>query len=98
MNPVVMRLIKHFGTQVAVAVAVGVDQTTVSGWLRGKHAISFESAVRIQIATSGAFQAVELCPEISKLSPTLNANVRQISPLDQSTDGAGVLSSGAEVA
>ncbi|MFP3577934.1 Cro/CI family transcriptional regulator, partial [Brevibacillus sp. SIMBA_040] len=73
---VVMRLIKHFGTQVDVALAVGVDQTTVSGWLRGKHAISFESAVRIQIATAGAFQAVELCPAISQLSPTLNANLR----------------------
>lgn len=98
MNPVVMRLIKHFGTQVAVAVAVGVDQTTVSGWLRGKHAVSFESAVRIQIATSGAFQAVELCPEISKLSPTLNETVRPNPAGHQSTVGAGVLSSSAEVA
>lgn len=93
-----MRLIKHFGTQVAVALAVGVDQTTVSGWLRGKHAISFESAVRIQIATSGAFQAIELCPEISRLAPTLNANVRSNPSDSQSTDGAGVLSSSAEVA
>ena len=97
MNPVVMRLIKHFGTQADVAFAVGVDQTTVSGWLRGKHAISLESAVRIQIATGGAFQAVELCPVISKLSPTLNANLRSSAAVDQSTDGAGFLSSSAEV-
>lgn len=89
MNTVVQRLIKHFGTQVAVGAAIGVDQTTVSGWLRGKHSISFENALRIQLATSGIFQATDLCPAISDLAPTLNANVRSISSLGQSADGAG---------
>ncbi|WP_099431216.1 helix-turn-helix domain-containing protein [Pseudomonas mosselii] len=75
MNPIVVRLIKHFGTQQSAAKAIGVDQTTISGWLRGKHLISIESAIRIREATHGAFQVIELCPSIARLSPTANETI-----------------------
>lgn len=54
MDPRIQRLISHFGTQQKAALALGVDQTTISGWLRGKHSISPANALRVQVATRGA--------------------------------------------
>lgn len=96
MNPVVMRLIEYFGTQQAAAKALGVDQTTVSGWLRGKHSVSLANAFRVQVATLGLLQAVELCPSIAKLCPNLDQTIRLNPAADQSAEDAGVLSSGAD--
>ncbi|MFV2949611.1 Cro/CI family transcriptional regulator [Pseudomonas japonica] len=89
MNLVVSRLIKHFGTQQCAAEAIGVDQTTISGWLRGKHLISVENAIRIQAVTLGAFQAVDLCPSIAKFSLTLERTIRANGAADQSADTSG---------
>ena len=35
MDNIFLRLVKHFGTQELTAEALGVDQSTVSGWVRG---------------------------------------------------------------
>lgn len=93
-------LVRHFGTQQKTAAALRIDQTTVSGWITGKHSVSPKIAVRIEEATNGLFRRSLICPDfpwgpITELvdSPTLNANLRQIAPKDQSTDDAGVLSS-----
>ncbi len=63
MGEILSRLVKHFGTQQKTAEALGVDQTTVSGWVRGKHSVSPKVAVRIEIATCGAFSKSEVCPD-----------------------------------
>lgn len=81
MDPRIQRLVSHFGTQQKAALALGVDQTTISGWLRGKHSISPANALRVQVATLGAIQAEELCSVLADLFPTLSqtipANVAQ---------------------
>ncbi|WP_347815653.1 Cro/CI family transcriptional regulator [Pseudomonas sp. GD04058] len=63
MGEVLSRLVKHFGTQQKAAKALGVDQTTVSGWVRGKHSVSPKVAVRIETATGGIFSKSEVCPD-----------------------------------
>lgn len=60
------RLIEHFGSQQATAAALGVKQGTVSGWARGVHGMSAESALRAEIVTAGAVRAIELRPSIPR--------------------------------
>ncbi|MCE0756528.1 MULTISPECIES: Cro/CI family transcriptional regulator [Pseudomonas] len=84
----IQKLINHFGTQQKAAVALGVDQTTISGWLRGKHSISPANALRIQIATSGAIQAADVCSVLADLAPTLKQMVPANSHQRNSTEAA----------
>ncbi|WP_236170416.1 transcriptional regulator [Pseudomonas parakoreensis] len=98
MGTIIEELVRYFGTQQKTATALNIDQTTVSGWIRGKHSVSPKIAARIESVTKGAFRRSALCPDFpwgSELDhpPTLNANVRPISAAGQSTVGAGVLSS-----
>ena len=58
------RLVKYFGTQQKAAEALGLDQGTVSGWVRGKHGMSPVSALKAEAITGGEFKAVELCPDL----------------------------------
>lgn len=92
MEPLIQRLISHFGTQQKAAVALGVDQTTISGWLRGKHSISPANALRIQIATFGTIRAVELCPVLADLAPTMTQTIPETCSHHSST-GVAVNSS-----
>ena len=48
-------LVKHFGTQKAAGEALGVDQSTVSGWVRGAFKMSPSIAVRAERATDRRF-------------------------------------------
>ncbi|WP_430305294.1 transcriptional regulator [Pseudomonas mosselii] len=88
MDSRIQRLIDHFGTQQKAAEALGVDQTTISGWLRGKHSVSPANALRIQAATSGSIQAVELCSLLADLAPTLDQTIPATSHQHSSTGGA----------
>ncbi|WP_082422847.1 Cro/CI family transcriptional regulator [Pseudomonas sp. NBRC 111131] len=88
MDPRIQRLISHFGTQQKAALALGVDQTTISGWLRGKHSISPANALRVQVATRGAIQAAELCSVLAHLSPTLDQTIPATCHQHQSAVGA----------
>ncbi|MDQ3203067.1 MAG: helix-turn-helix domain-containing protein [Pseudomonadota bacterium] len=58
------KLVEHFGSQNATAVALGVKQGTVSGWVRGLHGCAAEVAMRAEIITSGAIKARDLRPSI----------------------------------
>jgi len=63
-------LVGHFKTQTRTAERLGVDQGTVSGWVRGKHGMSAVVALRAEAETDGAFKAVELCPSLKRaISP-----------------------------
>lgn len=64
MNELFANLVKHFGTQDIAAKRLGVDQTTVSGWVRGKHGMSPAVALRAERLTGGRFTAAELCPAV----------------------------------
>jgi DNA-binding transcriptional regulator YdaS (Cro superfamily) len=55
-------LVAHFGTQEVTAERLKVDQSTVSGWVRGKHGMSPVIAKRAEDLTGGAFKKEELCP------------------------------------
>ena len=62
MTDIYQRLVDHFRTQQATADAIGVDQSTVSGWVRGKFGMRPDLAVKAEKATNGAFSREELCP------------------------------------
>lgn len=62
MDNIYKALVEHFGTQEAAAQALSVDQSAVSGWVRGVHGMSPSTAVRAERATGGKFRRQELCP------------------------------------
>ncbi|MNJ58354.1 hypothetical protein D3C77_539830 [compost metagenome] len=62
MNAIFKDLVAFFGTQEATAEKLGVDQSTVSGWVRGKHGMSPVVAKRAEALTAGKFKKEILCP------------------------------------
>lgn len=62
------KLVKHFGGQVKTAAALGVEQGTVSGWVRGKHGMSPVVALKAESAAGGLFKAADLCPSLRGVS------------------------------
>ncbi|MDT8895664.1 Cro/CI family transcriptional regulator [Halomonas sp. I1] len=64
MQEVFEKLVRHFGTQTRAAEALGVDQTTISGWVRGVHGMSPVVALRAEKLTAGEFKAADLCPAV----------------------------------
>lgn len=60
------RLVDHFGTQTKASERLGVDQSTVSGWVLEKHGMSAVTALRAEAETNGLFKAVELCPALHR--------------------------------
>lgn len=62
------RLVKHFKGQMKTASALGVEQGTVSGWVRGKHGMSPLTALRAEQLTAGQFKATDLCPSLRSVN------------------------------
>ncbi len=67
MNAIYRQLVEHFGTQELTAKALGVHQTTVSDWVRGKCGMGPIPAMTAEQVTDGAFRAVELCPALKRV-------------------------------
>lgn len=65
MKSPIQRLIDHFGSQQATAIALGVKQGTVSGWARNVHGVSAEVAMRAETVTQGGVKAAELRPSLT---------------------------------
>ena len=57
------KAVRHFGTQDALAEAIGVSQAAVNKWLHGSP-MRLENAIRIEQATSGVVRAVDLIPDL----------------------------------
>jgi DNA-binding transcriptional regulator YdaS (Cro superfamily) len=57
-------LVSHFKTQTKTAEVLGVDQGTVSGWVRKKHGMNPVTALRVEAETDGKFKAIDLCPAL----------------------------------
>lgn len=68
-NRAIARLIKHFGTQVATASALGVAQPTVSDWLKNRYKISAFYALKAEQVTGGKVKATSLCQELKGVMP-----------------------------
>jgi len=62
MKTIFKDLVGFFGTQEATAEKLKVDQSTVSGWVRGKHGMSPVIAKRAEALTDGTFKKEDLCP------------------------------------
>jgi DNA-binding transcriptional regulator YdaS (Cro superfamily) len=62
MTSIYQDLVAHFGTQEVTAEKLNVDQSTVSGWVRGKHGMSPITAKRAEDLTGGSFKKEVLCP------------------------------------
>lgn len=56
MNSIYKDLVAFIGTQEVTAEKLKVDQSTVSGWVRGKHGMSPVVAKRAEALTGGAFK------------------------------------------
>ena len=63
MANVFSKLVGFFDTQQKTAQALGVDQSTVSGWVRGKYRMSPAVAIRAEKETAGKFTRKDLCPD-----------------------------------
>lgn len=59
------QLIKHFGTQVAAAKALGVTQPTMSNW-KSRGRIPLVQQLRIEVLTQGKLKAQPLFPSRGK--------------------------------
>ncbi|MGJ8525208.1 hypothetical protein LMG33818_000916 [Halomonadaceae bacterium LMG 33818] len=68
MKTPIERLVSFFGTQEKTAEALGVRQSSVHGWLKGKHGISEFHAMRAEERTGGAITAIELCPKLATIA------------------------------
>ena len=64
MNEAILKTLSMYGSQDAMAKAIGVSQFAVSKWVRGVGAISAESAVLIEHATGGVITREDLRPDI----------------------------------
>lgn len=53
----------RIGRQKQTADATGILASTLSGMAHGRLPISMEAAVRLDVASEGALNAKELCPE-----------------------------------
>ena len=62
MNTIYKDLVAYFGTQEVAAEKLKVDQSTVSGWVRGKHGMSPVVAKRAETLTAGSFKKEDLSP------------------------------------
>lgn len=60
-------LIAHFGGQKNTAMAIGVEQPTISGYLNGRWKMPPIVAIRAEKATNGKFKAIELCPSLKEI-------------------------------
>jgi transcriptional repressor of cell division inhibition gene dicB len=58
---------KHFGGQDKAAEALGISQSSVGDWCRGKTRMSPVSAAKVQKQTNGQFLAINLCPELKQV-------------------------------
>lgn len=97
MSDIYQRLVLYFKTQERTAEELLVNQSTVSGWVRGKHAMSAETAFLAQKKTGGVFLAKELRPSLAEASPTLSQMMPQ-SLLGDQSGNPSVYSSSAQQA
>lgn len=62
------KAIKHFGSQQALASAIGASQRSISHWLNREKRIPYHYAVNIFFLMNGRISLDELAPEHFKLN------------------------------
>lgn len=73
-NALYKKLVSHFGNQNITANALGISQSTISGYVSGRWGMSGKVAIRAEKATNGTFKAVDLCPDLKEFQ-TLSEQV-----------------------
>lgn len=88
MDNIFKRLVSYFGTQQIAASRLGVDQSTVSGWVRGKHGMSPIHAQRAEAESSCEFRKEDLCPAFpwSSISPATDASISRLHGAHETAD------------
>lgn len=66
------KAIRYFGSQTALAKAIGVKQHTISGWLNREHSIPYKQVLKIVDATNGYVSHHELAPTEHGLNKILD--------------------------
>lgn len=67
MDNIFQCLVDHFGDQIKTAEALKTRQSTVSGWVTGRHGMCAETALLAEIKTNGLFKASDLRPKLKGL-------------------------------
>jgi DNA-binding transcriptional regulator YdaS (Cro superfamily) len=62
------KAIRYFGSQEALARAIGVKQQSISNWLNREHSIPYKQVLKISSATKGQVSYHELAPEEKSLN------------------------------
>lgn len=62
------KAIRYFGSQEALAKAIGVTQQAISNWLNREHAIPYKQVLKIVAATQGYVTPQELAPQENQLN------------------------------
>jgi len=70
--PIYKELIHHFGGQQQTAEALGVGQSSVSEWCKGKSKMRPITAAKAQDMSQGLFLAKDLCPELKEVLAILD--------------------------
>lgn len=66
-NQLFQDLVAHFGGQIKTGEVLKVDQSTVSGWVTGRHGMNPLNALKAERVTGGKFKAKDLCPELASV-------------------------------
>lgn len=66
------KAIKHFGSQLELARALGVSQQAISHWLNREEDIPYKQIIRILWITRGAVTHHELAPEEASLNEIID--------------------------
>ena len=66
------KAIHYFGSQEALAKAIGVKQQSISNWLNRENAIPFKQVLKIFAATNGYVSYHELAPQEKQLNNLLD--------------------------
>lgn len=79
------KAIKYFGSQTALATAIGVKQQTISNWLNREHSIPYTQVLKIVKATKGSVTIQELAPFENEMNHTLKDIMKIFSNLHHCT-------------
>lgn len=66
------KAIHYFGSQEALAKAIGVKQQSISNWLNREHSIPFKQVLKIVAATNGYVSHHELAPQEKQLNKIID--------------------------
>lgn len=77
------KAIKYFGSQKALANAIGASQRSISNWLNRENKIPYQYVIRIFYRTEGKIPLNELAPENHEINSKIEKQFYHFSPNDK---------------